>query len=359
MSRESSPLQIPSLDGWRTVAIALVFFSHAGLHDLVPGGFGVTVFFFLSGYLITTLMILEKEKTGRISIPKFYLRRFFRLFPPLIFVLVAANALCAFGFIGGRATLQGFLAQLLYMANYLIVYFPAGELAPMGTGVFWSLSIEEHFYIVFPWLVWGVRRASRVGYVLLATCLILLLWRLVLVNLFHAQQVRTYYATDTRFDSIAYGCLLAIFKNPLKEKNRNQIGVEGYVILGVSVSALMASFLIRNAVFRETFRYSMQGIALLPVFYYSILFPRNWLFKILNLGPVRYLGEISYSFYLVHHIVLGKIGREDHPTALQVAMSGVCALILAMAMHVLIEKPAKRLRERISDALLPSSRESS
>ena len=356
MSRQATSGEIPSLDGWRTVAISLVFLSHAGLGKIVPGGFGVTVFFFLSGYLITTLMIREKEKSGSISIPKFYLRRFFRLFPPLISVLVVVYALCAFGFIGGKATIQGFLAQLLYMANYFTIYFPSGDLTPSGTGVFWSLSIEEHFYIIFPWLVLSVRRMIHVGYGLIALCLVLLIWRFILVYYFHAPQARTYYASDTRLDSIAFGCLLAIFKNPLREKNVNQIGVAGWVLIGASILTLSTSFLIRGEAFRETLRYSIQGVALLPLFYYSILYPSHPVFAILNFRFVRYLGEISYSFYLVHYIILEKVVAGEHPTTSQSIFSGVCALGLAMVMHVLIEKPAKRLRERIAGSPILSPR---
>ena len=84
---------IPSLDGLRAVAFLLVFVAHSGLDNVVPGGFGVTVFFFLSGYLITTILRIEAQKTGTISLGKFYLRRAFRILPPLYVTLALGYAL--------------------------------------------------------------------------------------------------------------------------------------------------------------------------------------------------------------------------------------------------------------------------
>src|ERR1700760_1167480 len=97
MEYPSSRAVIPSLDGLRAVSISIVLVSHAGYGDVVPGGLGVTIFFFLSGYLITTLLMDEREGSGRIYIGKFYLRRVFRLFPPLLLTLIIAYSLLIFG----------------------------------------------------------------------------------------------------------------------------------------------------------------------------------------------------------------------------------------------------------------------
>ena len=101
---------IPSLDGLRAVSFSIVFFAHAGLEKWVPGGFGVTVFVFLSGYLITTLMRMEFEKTGTVSLRKFYLRRVLRILPPFYVVLLLATALTALGVLQGDILLKPFLA---------------------------------------------------------------------------------------------------------------------------------------------------------------------------------------------------------------------------------------------------------
>src|SRR5262249_8904492 len=109
---------IPSLDGIRAVSVLIVVLAHSGLETLVPGGLGVTIFFFLSGYLITTLMLTENERTGKINIPKFYARRMFRLMPSLLITLAIAYCLTYVGSLPGGITVAGLTAQLLYFANY-------------------------------------------------------------------------------------------------------------------------------------------------------------------------------------------------------------------------------------------------
>ena len=132
---------IPSLDGLRAISISIVLVSHAGYGSVVPGGLGVTIFFFLSGYLITTLLMDERERSGRIDIGKFYLRRAFRLFPPLLVSLVIAYSLVILGLLDGRISWAGVLAQLLYFANYYSLFFDPGNTTAAGTGILWSPAV--------------------------------------------------------------------------------------------------------------------------------------------------------------------------------------------------------------------------
>src|SRR5580700_8795245 len=100
--RRVSPAHIPSLDGLRTVSFLIVFLSHSGLLNIVPGGFGVTVFFYLSGFLITTLMRVERQKTGTVNVRHFYLRRALRILPPFYLVLIVASGLTALKLLPGE-----------------------------------------------------------------------------------------------------------------------------------------------------------------------------------------------------------------------------------------------------------------
>jgi peptidoglycan/LPS O-acetylase OafA/YrhL len=155
-------LQIPSLDGLRAVSFLVVFAAHAGL-EVVPGGFGVTVFFFLSGYLITTLMRVEAERTGHVSLKHFYLRRALRILPPFYIVLTAATALAEIGFLGDtRPQLRPVLSQVLHFTNYWIAAHGWRGIAP-GTGVYWSLAVEEHFYLLFPAVFLALSRLRLTG----------------------------------------------------------------------------------------------------------------------------------------------------------------------------------------------------
>src|SRR5437762_5937586 len=117
MSEGRRFLTIPSLDGLRAVSIGLVFAGHVGF-DLTPGGFGVTVFFFLSGYLITTLLRIEHQGTGRVSLRDFYLRRVLRILPPFYAVLALAIVLALVGFLPGELKAAPLIAQLTHLTNY-------------------------------------------------------------------------------------------------------------------------------------------------------------------------------------------------------------------------------------------------
>jgi len=126
---------INNLDGIRALAVLIVLVAHAGFGHIVPGGFGVTVFFFLSGFLITTLLIAEYEKHQTISLKKFFLRRFFRLFPPLFISLILAYGLVAVGLLGGEISAGGVFYQLFYLANYHR-YLAGAVVPPMAQGCF-------------------------------------------------------------------------------------------------------------------------------------------------------------------------------------------------------------------------------
>src|SRR5262245_16296069 len=141
-------LAIASLDGLRAVSFFMVFLAHAGAPGM-PGGFGVTVFFFLSGYLITTLIRVEMEETGKVSLRHFYLRRVLRILPPFYILLGSATLLAGLGFLWGDVAVAPVLAQAFHYSNIWIVGHGWRGIAA-GTGVLWSLAVEEHFYLGFP-----------------------------------------------------------------------------------------------------------------------------------------------------------------------------------------------------------------
>jgi peptidoglycan/LPS O-acetylase OafA/YrhL len=345
---------IPSLDGLRTLSFAVVFAAHAGLYYVVPGGFGVTVFFFLSGFLITTLLRLEFDKTGSVSLRKFYVRRVLRILPPFYLVLFVASALVALGALPGPVDPKALLAQALHYANFYIIHHGAGGVAP-GTAVYWSLAVEEHFYLLFPLLYLWLRKrglgAAGQALALGALCVLSLGWRCVLVYGLHSSVDRTYMASDTRFDSILFGCALAVFGNPTLDRPRIRDGVWKAVLLPLGLLGLLASFLIRDGAFRETLRYSLQGLALIPVFVCAIRFPTWGLIKVLNYRPIAFIGVLSYSLYLIHQVVLATLMPVLEPRFggfVNAAVSLVVSLALAWLVHQWVELPFARLRKRFS-----------
>lgn len=349
-------LHIPSLDGMRALSFLLVFVSHCGLEDVVPGGLGVTAFFFLSGYLITTLMRTEYERKGSVSLKHFWLRRSLRILPPFYLVLAFAYGLPALFGSFSADNFQALLAQALHVTNYYIIYngydsFPEN----IGTGVYWSLAIEEHFYLVFPFLYLGLCRLkfspAQQTLVLALLCVAALAWRLVLVHGFNAPTVRTYMGSDTRLDSILFGALLAIGANPMLDRPRGDTRVWAWLLVPLALATLLASLLIRQEAFRETLRYSLQGLAFLVLFSAAIRFPQWPVFRWLNSKPLVFIGALSYSLYLVHLGVLFTVRDLLHVDSILARglLSFAISLAISWLIYKLVEKPCAALRRRLVD----------
>ena len=281
-------LHIPSLDGIRACSFLIVFTSHAGLQRFLPAQFGLTLFFVLSGYLITTLLRVEAERTGTVSLGQFYLRRVLRIFPPFYLILAALAALTALGLLGSTLTPGALLAQACHLTNYYIIRRGWWEGMPPGTSVYWSLAVEEHFYLFFPLLFlllrWRVGAGRRFALVLLALCAAVLLWRFVLVLGMHVSRDRTYIATDTRIDSILYGCLLAVWRNPVLDGEASGRRLL-WLWLPLGAIAVAASLLVRGPVLEQTVRYTLQSAGLVPLFMAAIRWHDRGPFRLLNLRP--------------------------------------------------------------------------
>lgn len=306
---------IPTLDGIRAVAVLIVMLSHAGFGERIPGGFGVTIFFFLSGYLITSLLLHEFAHTETIDVRSFYIRRFFRLVPPLMLTLVIAYGLVAAGLLPGGITLYGALSQIFYFANYYAIYEDFVSNLPAGTVILWSLAIEEHFYILYPLVMLGLLSANigrrRTGLVFFAICIAVLLWRTYLAVQPGFDPARTYFGTDTRIDSILYGALLALWSNPMDGlAERGRMSVRQWMLVAGALCLVAFTFVYRNENFRETFRYSLQGVALYPLFYYAVRFHDNVVFRPLNWTWIGRIGVWSYSIYLIHLIVIRLVATQ-------------------------------------------------
>lgn len=357
----SRSLYIPSLDGIRACAVMLVFVAHAGLRGRVPGEFGVTVFFFLSGYLITTLLRLEHEQSGTISFRAFYLRRVLRIFPPFYLVLFAATLLWVAGLVPGpQFSLGGLLSQAFFLTNYSIIFTPNGWWtghAP-GTWIFWSLAVEEHFYLGFPLLYLALLRfvpsRHRQALVLAGLCVLVLAWRVVLVGALGAGKDRTYVATDTRIDSILFGCILGVFANPLLDRTRLRSADWKYAVVPLALMGLLVTFVLRDAWFQETVAYTVQGICLFPLFIAAVRYHDWGPFQLLNVGAVKFLGVLSYSIYLMHPAILWAVDKTLHQGwKVEAVISLALTLGLAYIIYEAVEKPATRLRKRLSRVLLP------
>jgi peptidoglycan/LPS O-acetylase OafA/YrhL len=347
-SSKGSAGYIPSLDGLRAISIAMVFLGHADVSKLIPAGFGVTVFFFLSGYLITTLLVREHEAHGSIALKAFYLRRALRLGPPLLVTLAFGALLVLVGLAGGDLAPDVFLSQIFFFYNYYSLV--VDDSSVRGFAVLWSLSVEEHFYLVYPLLFIAFARGRLGVRGIFVLCLAVLAWRCVRVFALGSSELAITQSTDTRFDSMLFGCLLALVEaRGLARKWLPDRTL--YLTLGAGLALLAATFLVREEEFRLTLRYTLQGIALMPIFYFAVNRADLWFFRPLNWKPVRRIGQYSYTLYLVHYVIIAALtrnGMDMGNSLVFVPVAAVLCLLYAALVHEFAEKPFKPLRERLT-----------
>jgi len=322
----------------------------------MPGGFGVAVFFFLSGYLITSLLRKEHAQTGEISLYYFYRGRICRILPPLYCALAVTTVLDRFGIPSREVSAGGLLSVLFYYFNYAVLLFGRSRAhVANGMGILWSLIVEEHFYMLFPIAYLAMLRKKMSvraqGRLLAVTCCAALLWRVVLVFVVHinlsSREIWTFSATDTRFDSILWGCLMAIAANPWCGDNSAFMSRNKARLAFAGAALLLFTFLVRDPRVRETARYTLQAIALFPLFYYLVAAPKSWLAKLLELPPLRWLGSVSYTMYLLHYFSLDVFEKllPAHKTA-GIILAFVAAALFSEGVRRFIEVPIRRWGHR-------------
>lgn len=353
---DKAPFHIPSLDGMRAFSFLIVFTAHAGLGHYIPAHFGLSVFFFLSGYLITTLLRIEYERTGTISFKQFYLRRALRILPPFYLILFVLMLLTYIGVNGSSLRFDAAMMQIFHLTNYQIIRDGWANGMAAGTWVYWSLAVEEHFYLGFPllyaWLLrCGISRRRQAA-ILILFCALVLVWRVVLVLYFNVPRDRAYVATDARIDSIFAGCVLAIWGNPVLDREGPTDRKLSLIWLPIGIAAIILSLLPRIHELDQTLRYTLQSFGLAPFFIAAIRWHDWGVIRILNLPLIRYLGVLSYSLYLMHASTLWMLGFW---TPWPKFLCGIVALVVLIGIAALInhyvERPCARIRRRLSKYL--------
>lgn len=297
---------LPVLDGLRAISIALVVVSHFGLHAVVPGGLGVTVFFFVSGFIITRLILLEYARDGHVSLGNFYLRRVVRLSPALL--VYVALSVAIFVLAGWKFNGIEVLAAIFYWANYYHIFFRFTGVPDFGSPllILWSLAVEEHFYMFFPFFLLALRYEKRrllwFSGAILVVCIVWRLWLVFGIGIDSLPKDRIYKATDTRLDSILYGVFLSILIWNRKA-GISLLQHRGAFIAGVST--IFLTLVVRTDEFRESVRYSLQGLAMIPIVYGLVFDDRlSKLRSILETRPMVLVGRWSYSLYLYHWLAV-------------------------------------------------------
>lgn len=346
--------QIPGLDGLRAVSVLLVMFGHFGFGTLVPGALGVTIFFFLSGFLITILMLREIQSTGQFRVKEFLIRRSLRLGPELL-CLIVVSGLAGTLYVGLPRVVD-LLAATLYVSNYYQLLFSAAGISQdFRWPHLWSLAVEQHFYLLYPLLTGLLLRDSRkfLGLMCLV-CMLALGWRYVVMLCFNDAKY-TYIATETRLDSIVYGCLAAYLLWFREADIKHRLGAMNWEPIGVGAALIMLTLVPKHEpMFRETVRYSLQGVGLIAFVGGLFLTPAGAaILNFLEWRPLQWMGRMSYAAYLWHpEIVLffdwaapsQNIGSGSLKTVpFAIFMAGTSFFVAWMS-HVAIYKPILRWR---------------
>jgi peptidoglycan/LPS O-acetylase OafA/YrhL len=335
--------RLPALDGLRLFAVLLVLLAHAHVGG-VPADLGVSVFFVLSGFLITWLLMKERDETGTVALGPFYLRRAFRLLPAYYAYLAVGLAL-HFRRPGARTDI--ILPSLLYYANYFNAthHHPTTPIAHT-----WSLAVEEQFYLFWPFAFRLFSRVSRraVARFLVVAILAVMTWRSYLFLGHVVDEAWIYNAFDCRFDNLAVGCLLAVLSEDAWFLRAARAVASHPVLPLLPIGALTALHWQYVARYRDTVGFTVDalliGLAIVQIVQLADRLPWRWL----DHRVPRYLGTISYPIYLWHGVAMSPakwVGAAPLPVRLGVYL--VTAAALGAASYHGIEKPFLRLRARL------------
>ena len=348
---------ITGLDGIRAIAVIMVLSYHLKLSLFKSGFLGVTVFFVLSGYLITGILISEVEEEGTIDLKNFWLRRIRRLVPAvmsmavvIIFVSAVVNRVI---FTKGC---KDFLASVLGFNNWWqifnkVSYFEAAGVPSPFTHC-WSLAIETQFYLIYPLILLGIyklaksRGEGRVKRGLLfagVTLLLALISVILMIVLFDPQKdaSRVYYGTDTRAFSLLFGALLAIMWEYRIVPRRLSASVN--MVLGsVSFAALLVMTIAINGSSNFWYRGGQfVGTILTVLMVYAVSGRKTWLSRFLSNPVLKWIGDRSYSLYLWHYPIILLISKGIKASWWITLIEIVLSVVLAELSYRFIETPIR------------------
>lgn len=344
--------RIPSLDGLRAISIALVVVGHT-FNGIYPGrlprlseplrlvfgnaALGVSVFFVISGFLITRLLLNEQRRTGTVGLRAFYLRRFWRLFPAAYTYIAFVGACGAVGLL--TVTRHDMVAAFGYLWDYL----PGTSWALTHL---WSLSLEEQFYLLWPGalLLLGPRSTR------LAVALVVLapLARVATALATPGVQIDT--LLHTRMDILMFGCLAALlFDHPavLALRQRWTARVAPFALAFLAATPFLT---IRfGGVYLYVVGHTLEGISITLLLLWAVDHPSTFVGRILNSRPLAAIGVASYSIYLWQTFFLDSMS----PLRLSIPAKLACIAVAASASYFCIERPFLRWRDRRVPAAEP------
>lgn len=331
--------RIPSLDGLRAISASLVILDHlAGTQNFIVsseatsyfrlGDLGVRVFFVISGFLITYLLLQELNTKKRIHLGKFYLRRTLRIFPPY------------YVFLGTLAILQVVhwfrLApgDMLHAITYTSNYDPQRSWYVAHT---WSLAVEEQFYLLWPAILFVAGRSRG----LWASCFVILFCPVIRLGLFYLGVEGVGHRFETVADSIAAGCVLAATREWLKSQRLYQGILESrWFVLVPFVVFLANTFHDRPRIY-VLFDYTVMNVGIAACIDWCVTYPSGRIGKFLNSKPLVFIGVSSYSIYLWQQLFLH---RYSALAISKFPFNLVLTVIGSLASYYFVERPSLKIR---------------
>lgn len=361
ITQRPSESRIAVLDGFRALSIGLVLFAHCVIYanhaewlrqlGTASGSIGVTFFFVLSGYLITSLLIKEYRTTGTVSLAHFYARRGLRIVPAYgAFILVLlALVLC------------GLLPRLVARDAFISMAFARNLVGRTHeTAHLWSLSLEEQFYCVWPMAFLFLFRWKPIASTVVAIAA-LIMWRCVLWQASGISVGSLYMRTDMRFDSLLFGCLLALLMS--KSSSRPISSAHGFTPLAIIAlaGALCVAMWADRLVATYLLKHSLVS-ALAAIGIYAIT--RNtggWLVGVFSWSPVVFVGRLSYSLYLWQQLFLGPLDSGMAPIRSSAILGLAITFTVAIVSFYFVETPFLRLKSHLRgpNSLQPPGADSS
>jgi peptidoglycan/LPS O-acetylase OafA/YrhL len=344
---------LPTLDGWRAIAIIAVVFHHDWIDSLGPlntkwlynyGWFGVDIFFAISGLLICSRLLEEEKMQGHIHLRKFYIRRAFRILPPAITYLAVIGALGLASAI--PVARKEWLSALFFCRNISQLSETLGYRG-WYTGHFWSLAVEEHFYLILPaFLVFTPKRWRLT--IMTAMALLFAAWRLYFLpfKLWHATLNRT----DMRLDELWVPAIFAILLTVAGPRRILEAIARFWV-----VPAAVLIYLLISSRFRAVA--GLVGYAGMPLILLgTVLRPSSYLGRFLELSPLRWVGRVSYSIYLWQELFFTGHFLQSFGLSSLFAywpIRYICLVACASASYYFVEKPLMKIGHRLAPPPTP------
>jgi peptidoglycan/LPS O-acetylase OafA/YrhL len=342
----------PYLDGLRAIAVYLVVLFHARSRQFTGGYVGVDVFFVLSGFLVTQLLLRDIVSNGRIRLGRFYSRRFRRLLPAA-FVVLIVSAVVYTALVSPAEQIDAvgsFKAAFLYSTNW---YFVHHATAYFGANIasnpllhFWSLAVEEQFYLVWPLTLAGafaftrrMDRAKQLRLIGIVVALGALASAAFALSLRNSDPNRAYYGTDTRAYELLAGALIALVPAIVTSARRHRSAMRIATVASIVVLGVLASSWIHLDAIERGITVTVTTVTLIVALEAA---DGGLVTRLLSTRSMVYLGKISYGTYLWHWLVILVLIKTFHPTA--IATIGITFLVatgLASFSFDLMEHPVR------------------